>query len=196
MASSSPTRDRILDATLKLIMRGGYGGTAVTDIEAEAGLSPGSGSFYRHFRSKEEVFTAVFERELLRAQRHRDTFERGPVTGDVREALARRFRQQLAYLAAVQPLIALLARERRRFPELADRAGRTLLDDGITDEAEHLTVDLGTLLELPDPHATLAVIVSALTGYHLSHEFFGREPSGIDADRFADALAALLAPRP
>lgn len=190
---TSTTRERILDAALQLIMRRGFGGTAVTDIEAEAGLSPGSGSFYRHFRSKDEVFTAVFERELQRAQERRASFERGPITGEVHDALARRFRQQLDYLAAVRPLITLLARERGRFPELAGKVRRILLDDGIAEEAEHLTVDLGERLNADDPHATVAVVVSALTGYHLSHEFFGRAPSGIGPGRFAAALAALLA---
>ncbi|WP_160147020.1 TetR/AcrR family transcriptional regulator [Thermomonospora echinospora] len=191
---TSTTRERILDAALALIMRHGFGGTAVTDIEAAAGLSPGSGSFYRHFRSKEEVFTAVFERELERAQEHRRTFERGPVTGDPQEVLARRFRQQLAYLTAVRPLIALLAREHTRFPELADKIGGVLLDEGISEEAAHLSGDLGTRLLSDDPHATLAVVVSALTGYHLAREFFGHPPADIDEHRFAAALAALLAP--
>ncbi|GII05845.1 TetR/AcrR family transcriptional regulator [Planobispora takensis] len=193
----STTRERILDAALELIQQRGFGGTAVTDIEERAGLSPGSGSFYRHFRSKEHVFGELFERELERAQQHRRAFERGPLTGDSQDALARRLLQQLDYMARIRPLITLLAREHGRFPELTGRIGDALLDRGIAEEADHLRRDLPGVSDDDDPHALLAVMVSALTGYHLSREFFGRPPADVDPARFAAALARLIAaPRP
>lgn len=189
---ASPTRERILDAALELIQQQGFGGTTVTDIEELAGLSPGSGSFYRHFRSKEEVFREVFERELARAQQRRAEFERGPVT-DPREALTRRLVQQLEYLTQVRPLMNLLAREHGRFPDLTRRIRSVLVDQGIAEEAEHLARDLPAGPEHDDdPHALLAVVVSALTGYELSRGFFGRPPADIAPDRFAAALAALI----
>ncbi|MFB4315198.1 TetR/AcrR family transcriptional regulator [Actinomadura sp. 21ATH] len=188
----STTRERVLDAALELIQQRGFGGTTVTGIEERAGLSPGSGSFYRHFRSKEHVFAELFERELDRAQRHRRTFERGSVTGDSRDALARRLLEQLEYLAAIRPLITLLAREHGRFPELTGKIREALLDQGIAEETDHLRRDLPGLPADDDPHALLAVMISALTGYHLSREFFGRPPADIDPERFATALARLL----
>lgn len=187
------TRQRILDAALELIQLHGFGGTTVTDIEERSGLSPGSGSFYRHFRSKEEAFHELFERELERAQRHRQAFDRGPV-GASTEAFARRLLQQLDYLAQVRPLINLLAREHGRFPDMTRKIRTALVDQGISEEAEHLTHDLRAW-RTPghdDLHALLAVVVSALTGYHLSQEFFGRPPADVGPDRFAAALAALI----
>lgn len=181
------TRQRILDAALELIQQHGFGGTTVTDIEERSGLSPGSGSFYRHFRSKEEAFHELFGRELARAQQLRQAFERGPVS---KEALPRRLLQQLDYLTQVRPLINLLAREHGRFPEVTRKIHTALVDQGIAEEAEHLTRDLR--LRHDDPHALLAVMVSALIGYHLSQEFFGRPPADIDPDRFAATLAALI----
>jgi AcrR family transcriptional regulator len=192
----STTRDRVLDAALELIQQHGFGGTTVTDIEEVAGLSPGSGSFYRHFRSKEEVFRAVLERELDRARRHREEFERGPVDDDPRAALARRLVQQLDYLARVRPLINLLAREHGRFPEVTRRIRSVLVDQGIAEEAEHLTRDMPDGDGHDDPHALLAVVVSALTGYELSRGFFGRPPADIAPERFAAALAALITDPP
>ncbi|QKW32731.1 TetR/AcrR family transcriptional regulator [Actinomadura sp. NAK00032] len=192
----STTRDRVLDAALELIQEHGFGGTTVTDIEELAGLSPGSGSFYRHFRSKEEVFRAVLERELDRARRHREEFERGPVDDDPRAALARRLVQQLDYLARVRPLINLLAREHGRFPEVTRRIRSVLVDRGIAEEAEHLTRDMPDGDGHADPHALLAVVVSALTGYELSRGFFGRPPADVAPERFAAALAALITDPP
>lgn len=188
---ASPTRERILDAALTLVQERGFGGTTVTDIEDLAGLSPGSGSFYRHFRSKEAVVREVFERELERARRHREAFERGPVDTP-QQTLTRRLVQQLAYMEQVKPLITLLAREHGRFPDLEAKIGRSLLDQGIAEEAEHLTRDLHGHRTHHDPRALLAVVVSALSGYHLAGMFFGRAPADVTAERFAATLADLI----
>lgn len=192
---ASPTRERILDAALELIQQRGFDGTTVTDIEELAGLSPGSGSFYRHFRSKEEVFREVLERELERAQRLRQAFERGPVAAP-REELTRRLLQQMDYMTQVRPLINLLTREHGRFPDLTRKIRGALVDQGIAEEAEHLTHDLQAWSGHDDPHAVLAIVVSALTGYHLTQQFFGRPPADIAPDRFAATLAALITEQP
>lgn len=55
------TRDRILAEALNLFSTRGYRGTRVQDIEEAAGLSPGAGGFYRHFRSKREVLETALE---------------------------------------------------------------------------------------------------------------------------------------
>ena len=46
----------------------GFSGTTITEVERRAGLSPGSGSFYRHFPSKEELLAAAVEREVVRVR--------------------------------------------------------------------------------------------------------------------------------
>ena len=53
MAESS--RDRILAEALRLFGEQGYAGTSIAQIEKAAGLSPGSGALYRHFKSKDEL---------------------------------------------------------------------------------------------------------------------------------------------
>ncbi|MFB4302432.1 TetR/AcrR family transcriptional regulator [Actinomadura sp. NTSP31] len=192
---TSPTRERILDATLTLVREHGFGGTTVTTIEELAGLSPGSGSFYRHFRSKDEAVREVYERELQRAMRSRETFERGPVDEPL-QALTRRLVQQLDYMEQIRPLITLLAREHGRFPDLEAKIGRSLLDEAIVEEADHLTRDLNSGLVSEDPSALLAVVISALTGYTLAGMFFGRSPGDVTGDRFAAMLARLIAADP
>ncbi len=62
------TRERILDVALDLFAEDGFSGTTVTEVERRAGLSPGSGSFYRHFPSKEALLTAAVEREVERVR--------------------------------------------------------------------------------------------------------------------------------
>jgi len=56
------TKDRIMQAALKLFMQQGYQKTSIARIESAAGLVSRAGAFYRHFDSKQ----ALLE-ELARA---------------------------------------------------------------------------------------------------------------------------------
>src|SRR6478735_6117921 len=56
------TRERILAASLDLFLERGFDGTSISDIERAVGLAAGTGSFYRHFRSKDDVFVAAVQR--------------------------------------------------------------------------------------------------------------------------------------
>jgi AcrR family transcriptional regulator len=49
------TKDRIMQAALKLFMAQGYQKTSIARIETEAGLVPRAGAFYRHFESKQAL---------------------------------------------------------------------------------------------------------------------------------------------
>ncbi|MBV9049951.1 MAG: TetR/AcrR family transcriptional regulator [Solirubrobacterales bacterium] len=53
-----PTRDRLLRAAQELIEEDGYGAATVIAIADRAGVA--SGTLYRHFSSKEELFVEVF----------------------------------------------------------------------------------------------------------------------------------------
>jgi AcrR family transcriptional regulator len=49
------TKDRIMQAALKLFLEQGYQKTSIARIETEAGLVPRAGAFYRHFDSKQAL---------------------------------------------------------------------------------------------------------------------------------------------
>ncbi len=53
--AANTSRDRIVQAAIRLISAQGYRETTVGDIEAAAGLTRRAGGFYRHFASKEQV---------------------------------------------------------------------------------------------------------------------------------------------
>jgi AcrR family transcriptional regulator len=53
------TKERIMQAALKLFMEQGYQRTSIGHIETEAGLAPRAGAFYRHFDSKQALVVAV-----------------------------------------------------------------------------------------------------------------------------------------
>ena len=67
MATSKSDNDvreqRILDAAAALIMRQGYGKTTMSDVADEVGVS--RGIVYLHFESKDKLFEALIQREIL-----------------------------------------------------------------------------------------------------------------------------------
>ena len=53
------TKDRIMQAALKLFMEQGYQKSSIARIETEAGLAPRAGAFYRHFDSKQQLLIEI-----------------------------------------------------------------------------------------------------------------------------------------
>jgi AcrR family transcriptional regulator len=53
------TKDRIMQAALKLFLAQGYQKTSIAGIETEAGLAPRAGAFYRHFEGKQALLVEI-----------------------------------------------------------------------------------------------------------------------------------------
>src|SRR4051794_31080381 len=56
---SEATRARLVDAALPLFAERGYGGVAMEQVVAAAGVT--RGALYHHFRDKRDLFRAVYE---------------------------------------------------------------------------------------------------------------------------------------
>jgi len=117
------TRQRLLAAARELIEEGGYGAASVAAIAQGAGVA--SGTVYRHFASKAELFLEVFrdvcageERAMLAA-----ADGAGPSAVDRLEAVlatfARRALQnrQLAWALLAEPVDPLVDAERLAYRE-------------------------------------------------------------------------------
>jgi AcrR family transcriptional regulator len=191
------TRNSLMDAGLKLFAEKGFDGASVKDIEAEVGLTPGSGSFYRHFKSKEDLMEQVVHREIEKVRSWRDLRERatGGSLGDRRAELIMSFRMSLIGLNEIKPLIMLLGREygQGRFPELMQQLRQLLVDESVEFQSEEYAEDMKNgILKGNDPEVLSSVLMSALVGYHLSNTFFESAPAGIDSDRFVEGLVDLV----
>ena len=60
MQQSHQSKTRLLDATIKVVRTKGYNATRVEDVCAEAGVT--KGSFFHHFKSKDDLALAALER--------------------------------------------------------------------------------------------------------------------------------------
>jgi len=173
-----PTRERILDAALELFIERGVAGTTVSDIERAVGLAAGTGSFYRHFRSKEDVVIPAFRRGVterearLEAARVADTAVDDPVERDLRD-----YRALLDAMRQFHPLWVLLFSERAQFPELqevfVDELG--MREWGLDWDQDWLRM----------------IVLSALTGFNQLAMMDATDFATVDSEAFVERLAEL-----
>jgi AcrR family transcriptional regulator len=136
-ARKARTRERIVAAALDQVAEGGYRSAAVQAVAARAGVA--TGTVYRHFPSKDDLFAVVFERAARReldvlwevaGDRRRPAVERiaAAVEAFARRALAG---PVLAYAQIAEPVDARVDEERLRLRRGYRDLFATLLREGI-----------------------------------------------------------------
>ena len=147
-----PTRDRLLQAARELIEEDGYGGASVVAIAERAGVA--SGTLYRHFASKEELFVDLFrsvcDREVRAMRTAAEQMPEGSSHVDRLETVLATFarralrRPRLAWALIAEPVDPLVDAERlayrERYQELTAAALRAGIEAGeIPDQNVELT---------------------------------------------------------
>jgi len=196
------TRERILEAALRLFAEQGFKATTVKQIELAAGLSAGAGGLYRHFSSKQELLDAVVAWQVTA---NRELVEQlsGTGPGDGREAdtewvpgpglhqeLVSVARSGLARLESEAGLTRLLLRDLKDHPRALALAGEGDIEPVLGSLAGYLA-GRDTAGRV-DPTALAVIVAGATTSFWLLRDIFGTHPAGIDADEFIDALADLV----
>jgi len=101
------TRDRILDAALALFNEQGTGAVSTNHIAAAIEISPGN--LYYHFRNKEDIIRALFERLFAKWD---ETFQlppdRAPGLADFERLIASNYQLIWDYRFAYREMAALL----------------------------------------------------------------------------------------
>jgi AcrR family transcriptional regulator len=115
---STPTRDRLLDEAMRLFGERGYEATSVAEIERSAGLTPGAGGLFHHFRNKEAVLVAGIDRHLARLAAVRQIRGAVPPLGNLRAELTLVARYVFVELEEEQELLRVLVSEGRQRPHL------------------------------------------------------------------------------
>jgi AcrR family transcriptional regulator len=180
------TRDRILDATERLLGRLGYRKTTVDDIAREAEVS--KRTIYLHFPGKEAVALATIDRIVarLKARLRALAASAGPAAGRVRamllERILFRFDSVRDYYEGVDEIFrslrpAYMARRARYFAEEAAIFADVLADGAF--DLDDPTATAHTLLL-----ATNSLLPSALS----TRELGARDEVAARASRIADLL--------
>jgi AcrR family transcriptional regulator len=174
------TRERIVRAAHDQIAEGGYASAPVQVVAARAGVA--TGTVYRHFDSKAELFAEVFRRAAQReldvvaavtSDRERPFDERGAAGA---EAFARRAlaAPTLAYALLAEPVDPLVEAERLHFRRGHHAIYAELLAEGIAaGELEPLDIEVVGA-------ALVGAFAEALVG-PLSGDFRNRTRHGHEA---------------
>jgi AcrR family transcriptional regulator len=191
------TSERLVNTGIRLFAANGFQGTTVGAIERGAGLTPRSGGLYKHFPSKEAVLEAAFERHVAELDSLHSAVEMMPL-GDLRAELTLLARFGLQMLARERDLRRIVITEGDRFPKLKRRFRERIVDRAYGEVTGFIRqkMDNG---ELPDgdAEAVAVMMTGSLLGYSLEHDVFGRDPAGVDEERFISALvdACMAVPR-
>jgi len=101
------TRDKILDAALALFNEHGTAAVSTNHIAAVINISPGN--LYYHYRNKEDIIGALFDRLFARWD---ETFQlpddRAPGLDDVAQMIASNYQVIWEYRFAYREMVALL----------------------------------------------------------------------------------------
>ena len=170
----------------------GYFGTTIEQIEAASGLSPGSGSLYRHFRSKRELLEAVVTAQLRATAGAAEELHQGPLPDGLDARLHAVFTLTISRLERSRELIRMLLRESRTFPELVGR----LREEAMSHFHQSLTGWLLTQPELDrtDPERAgrvAAVVIAALSHYWFLRDSFEVDPYALDESTFVATVVEL-----
>ena len=191
MSSTTPTRERIVDEAMRLFSENGYSGTSITKIEAAAGLTPGAGGIYHHFKSKEALLAAGIERQLARLDALREIRNvLGPL-GDVRAELTLTARYILAELDSESELLRILASEARNRPQLLATAAEQLVSSTFTGFATWIGERSETPLTDEQATAIAAVGLGSLLSSRLLVDVLGI-PAQIDDVTLVDTWVQMM----
>ena len=187
----SPTRERLIDATMELVAQRGFDGVSVGDIEAGAGLAPRSGALYKYFDSKLALLEAGLERHLTSVADVDLDLSAAPLT-EVRAEIEALIRWLLDELDRERTITHVIEREGDRLPELRDRMRTGISDRGYRIAAAFIERWAAHIGPQRIDHESLAVLlIGGLINLRRSTWTFGAPPLDLDDERVLDTFLAL-----
>ena len=188
------TRERLVTEAMRLFGEQGYSATSVAQIEAAAGLAPGSGALYHHFKSKEALLDAGIDRQLDRRHAMRDIRALFAGLGDLRAELTMLGRYLLTVLDEESQLLQIAARvPSNRSARLTDAYAAlfTGLYAELADWVKGWVPDIS-----PEAAAALGAIgVNALHGRRALSSVFDAMGADMSDERYIAEWTATLASR-
>jgi AcrR family transcriptional regulator len=166
---SSSTKERLLDEAMRLFGERGYDATSVAEIERSAGLTPGAGGLFHHFRTKEAVLVAGIERHLARLEAVRQIRGAVPPLGDLRAELTLVARYVFLELEEEQELLRVLISEARQRPHLLSGAVEQVVRGTFNEFASILARSGGS-------EVSAALALGALVAYASAELLLGQAP--------------------
>jgi AcrR family transcriptional regulator len=187
----SRAAERILREAMRLFAERGYERTSIADIQAAAGLAPGSGALYKHFPSKEAVLVAGMDEFMAVGERARELIRTVPGPAD--QALGVLGRAAMQMLHEDRDVLRIVYRELEQFPALRDEVRERRMQSTYATIAEWLRERAARgELRVEDPEATAAVLLGSITSFKVFEVLMGERPAGLDDERFVQAWLRVM----
>ena len=191
---NTATRDRLIEEAMRLFGEQGYRATSVAQIEAAAGLTPGSGGLYHHFRSKELLLEAGIDRQLDRLRALRDIGQIFEGLTDIRSELTVMGRYTLEVIDEESQLLRIVSSELRNRPAKLVETLADLFDQSYAAMASWVQRNTpGIERERAENIATIAM--NALFAHRTMPHFLGLQPLSIQDDRIIGEWVEMVAGR-
>ena len=188
---SSTTRERIIDQAMHLFSEHGYAATSIAKIEAAAGLTPGAGGLYHHFKSKEEVLAAGIERHLARLGALRQIQRVLTPLGDLKAELTLTDRYILTELDSESELLRILTSEARNRPRMLTAAVDQLVNSTFDGFAKWIGERVERQISEADATAIATVGLGSLISSRLLRDVLGI-PAQVDDEALVDTWVQLM----
>ncbi|MGH3955087.1 MAG: TetR/AcrR family transcriptional regulator [Mycobacterium sp.] len=188
------TKERLVTEAMRLFGEQGYKATSVAQIEKAAGLTPGSGGLYHHFKSKEALLEAGIDRQLDRRSAMRDIRALFGGLGDLRNELTMMGRYILAILDEESQLLQIVSSVPSGRPTRLDDAYAALFDSlygELTDWVHGWAPGIGKR----DAESIGVLGVNALLGKRATNTVFRRPGLDIADEDYIAEWTAMLATR-
>lgn len=187
----SPAAARILREAMRLFAERGYERTSIADIQAAAGLAPGSGALYKHFPSKEAVLAAGMDDFVAGAERARALIRSVPGTPE--QALGTLARAAMQMLDDDRDVLRIVWRELEQFPALRDEVRERRMQATYAALADWMRERAAAgELRVDDPEAAAAVLLGSLTSFKVFETLLGERPARLDDERFVRAWLRVM----
>ncbi|MFD5893079.1 TetR/AcrR family transcriptional regulator [Streptomyces sp. NPDC060366] len=202
------TRTRILTEAMRLFGELGYTATTISKIEEAAGLSPGSGALYKHFRSKRDILRFGLRERISKKDALTTLLGTEAPATDPRVLLRAVAKSGLERLVYERDVNRILVRDLAAFPELLEefrtaevaRIHAALTQLLQTQATAHATAHTTSGVPDTDWSAVAAILQDALSHYWLMADIYGgAHPTGVTEDAYLDTLTDLalaLVPAP
>jgi AcrR family transcriptional regulator len=190
----APTRERLVTQAMRLFGARGYHATSVAQIEAAAGLAPGSGALYHHFKSKEALLEAGIDRQLDRRHAMHDIRALFAGLGDLRIELTMLGRYVVTVLDEETQLLQIAARTPAD-QSVRLNAAYAALFDGLYAEVADWVMGWAPKISQQDATAIAAVGVNALLGKRATSMVFHAPGADIPDEQYITEWTAMLAHR-
>lgn len=183
--------ERILREAMRLFAERGYERTSIPDIQAAAGLTPGSGAMYKHYPSKESVLRIGMARFVRQSREVRGGLH--DTSTPAFPALAVMVRQALAVLASERDELRVAWRELDPFPDVQAEVRSDVMQASYRELAAWLEAKARQgELRPHDSEAMAAVLLGSVAMFRVYEALWGEKLVPIDDERFARAWHELV----